>query len=708
MLKRLMSIVLSLVLLLSMATVVQAEDGELEILANPPKNHVYTEIVYNMGKTEMTIFGYINEEGTPQFRIYGKVGKTKGFFPVTVSSDGELTVESAEPVKDNKKMFGEAKIASDKMDIPDGFAKTNKKNIFRIENIFGEKEHVAYASYDGENYYYFPIAKNNQPIPGSFPMDIDDMVARSKKTNGNKKYKKPADLKDGFSKGIILLTSDGGELKTYIAGPVLDIDSIKASKGRSFGYGGGHRGGSNSSSSSNSNVKFAQNILKQLGFLNGAVDGKLGDQTKKAISAFQAKNGLVQTGALDKGTLEKLRGNTAINAQGKTVLLRTIEEAKDKAAAQAALNGLKATVSIRYNKLGTNETQTFTVKTTANPNGLSNFTYSLLVQGPEAFSATLNPLGGTVSHSFKTPGEGYRALLYVNGPAGTIGMDFKDFSVLGGTPTIPGTLSQEDAATDRYLQMNFGGSHNQAVAKGSNANIAVNIKPVIPGHTYTIAVSGPGYTDSITGTSYNKSVQSDGTAKDYTVTVTGYFNGAVTKTVTGTFKVLAAGTATPGTEYVNLTYTHTGDVPSGVTNSETVVKGSTINKTTETKLVNGISYTGTWSPSGSFTITEAKTFTCNWVASYPQLTVTLQHTGSVPSGVSSSSVTVPYNSSYTPSYVAPVVNEITNADGSVDRYTYTNNGWSPQSASNITSNMTFTCAWNVSIVQIQPPTPPTP
>lgn len=699
---------LSLVLILSMASVVQAEGDELEVLNNPPKNHVYTEIALKVGKTEMTVFGYVDSEGTPQFRIYGKVGKTKGFFPITISNDGELVVENSEAVKDNKRNFGQAKIAGEKMDIPDGFVKTNKKNIFRMVNVFGETEHVAYASYDGQNYFYFPIGKNNQPLPGSFPMDIDEMLERSKKANNNKKVKKPAEFKNGFSKGIILITSEGGELKAFTAGPIVDIENLTAKKNRSFGFGsgGGHRGGSNSSSA-NGTVKFAQQILKSLGFLSGPVDGKLGAQTKKAISAFQGKNGLVQTGTLDKGTLAKMRGNTAVNAAGKTVLLKDISEAQDKAKAKAALPGLEAAVTISKGKLPANQSQTFTVKATKNPNGLSNFTYSLIVKGPEVFHATFNATGGSISHTFSTSGD-YRVLLYINGPAGTIGADFKDFIVLGNNPSIPGNISQSDADADTYLQMTFGGSHNKPVEKGSNANIVVSIKPAIPGHNYTIAVSGPGYSDSVSGAnpSFNKQVQSDGTAKDYTVTVTGKFNGATTNTITGIFKVLAGGTATPGTEYINLTYNHTGDVPSGVIYSETVEKGKTITKVTETKVLNGVTYTGTWNPSGSFTITEAKTFDCNWKATYTDPTVTLEHTGQVPQGITGSSFTVPYNSSYTPKYVDTVVNEVENGDGSKDRYTYTNNGWNPQTMGNVTSNVIFRCHWNLNIVQIQPPTSP--
>ena len=184
-----------------MASFASAEDsGELSILNTAPKKHVYTEIGFEYNGNTIVLYGYIDKEGTPQYRVYGKIGKTKGFFPVEVNGENDLTVLSTETVKDNTKDFGNAKIADEKTDIPDGFKKTNKKNIFKMVNIFNEGEHVAYASYDGENYYYFPIAKNNQPVAGSFPYDIEAMLERSKARNNNKSVRKPVEFKKGFSK----------------------------------------------------------------------------------------------------------------------------------------------------------------------------------------------------------------------------------------------------------------------------------------------------------------------------------------------------------------------------------------------------------------------------------------------------------------------------------------------------------------------------
>jgi N-acetylmuramoyl-L-alanine amidase len=50
----------------------------------------------------------------------------------------------------------------------------------------------------------------------------------------------------------------------------------------------------------------AQTELKQMGLYNGQVDGKMGKQTKQAISKFQKQNGLRQTAQLDRQTKDRL------------------------------------------------------------------------------------------------------------------------------------------------------------------------------------------------------------------------------------------------------------------------------------------------------------------------------------------------------------------------------------------------------------------
>lgn len=53
-------------------------------------------------------------------------------------------------------------------------------------------------------------------------------------------------------------------------------------------------------------VKEAQLKLKSIGLYTGNIDGLAGPETKQAVSQFQQRNGLKQTGRLDHETLAKL------------------------------------------------------------------------------------------------------------------------------------------------------------------------------------------------------------------------------------------------------------------------------------------------------------------------------------------------------------------------------------------------------------------
>lgn len=63
-----------------------------------------------------------------------------------------------------------------------------------------------------------------------------------------------------------------------------------------------------------SEVKEVQRRLKQWGYYNGAVDGVFGAGTKKAVVAFQKKNGLTADGVVGKSTYQALGMNDSYNA----------------------------------------------------------------------------------------------------------------------------------------------------------------------------------------------------------------------------------------------------------------------------------------------------------------------------------------------------------------------------------------------------------
>lgn len=56
-------------------------------------------------------------------------------------------------------------------------------------------------------------------------------------------------------------------------------------------------------------VKQAQTDLKHQGLYHGRIDGIIGPQTERALTAYQKKEGLPQTAALDQATIKKLNLN---------------------------------------------------------------------------------------------------------------------------------------------------------------------------------------------------------------------------------------------------------------------------------------------------------------------------------------------------------------------------------------------------------------
>jgi hypothetical protein len=59
-------------------------------------------------------------------------------------------------------------------------------------------------------------------------------------------------------------------------------------------------------------IRWAQVELRHHGLYRGSLDGILGPETRRAVSQFQAVNGLSRTASLDAQTWEALTGNPAI------------------------------------------------------------------------------------------------------------------------------------------------------------------------------------------------------------------------------------------------------------------------------------------------------------------------------------------------------------------------------------------------------------
>ena len=78
------------------------------------------------------------------------------------------------------------------------------------------------------------------------------------------------------------------------------------------------------SGSQGDGVKALQSALKELGFYTSSVDGKYGEGTRSAVSAFQKMNGLNPSGSADPDTQALLYEGKPKNSKGKTVSVKTV------------------------------------------------------------------------------------------------------------------------------------------------------------------------------------------------------------------------------------------------------------------------------------------------------------------------------------------------------------------------------------------------
>lgn len=98
------------------------------------------------------------------------------------------------------------------------------------------------------------------------------------------------------------------------------VDKSSGGSSASSAMGNQRESGSSPTTMSNrgsgSNVKEAQQALKDKGFDPGLVDGVAGARTKEAIKSFQSANNLQATGSLDADTRQKLGVQSGSSASG--------------------------------------------------------------------------------------------------------------------------------------------------------------------------------------------------------------------------------------------------------------------------------------------------------------------------------------------------------------------------------------------------------
>lgn len=327
-------------------------------IAAAPKNALYTPL--EIPGYAHTVYAFTGADGKTQFRVYGQTSTETGFFPVTVTAGagyqpgGAMTVSldpALTPVTDTQQAAATATLSASAVPPPPGFFSAGSPGIIYMENLFGQRETLAHASYDGQNLVFVP-ALNNLPVPGALAVVVEDMSARIK-AMGAQNYSLPFDLREGFKTQVNILTSDGVPATASTAYPAIDKASLvqfgaqpstqpaaaqpaaqatprpvappvsaatrrptsarrspkptadpnATAKPKTIKYG-----------AKGPEVTALQKRLAALGYSVGKVDGIFGKATEKALIAFQKNNKLKADGLGGAATLKSLYSGAAIGA----------------------------------------------------------------------------------------------------------------------------------------------------------------------------------------------------------------------------------------------------------------------------------------------------------------------------------------------------------------------------------------------------------
>lgn len=188
---------------------------------------------------DLPVLAYSGQDGTTAFRLYGKIGKKTGYYPVSLSvSDPDsdtpsfvITVLDMKPVKDSKKTAGTFTPVKCE-ELPEGFSYLNKKQTAVVlQNIYGQKEYYAYGTFDDPEsaeprFGFYKAGSNGKIQIGSLRYDLSDAPAR-RKPDDVKKFQLPKEYKKGFSQSVEISASNGFTLMVSTFYPALDYTGIQ-------------------------------------------------------------------------------------------------------------------------------------------------------------------------------------------------------------------------------------------------------------------------------------------------------------------------------------------------------------------------------------------------------------------------------------------------------------------------------------------------
>lgn len=198
-----------------------------------PMLEFYTEL--KVPGVDIPVFCFTNNEGTVEFRTYGKMDNNKkaGFYPISlnlVSEEGddeqrfEVSLLSNVMSKDRKRLATFKGVVINKDDVPEGLKKVNTNGVYSFTNLFGKKETVAYAKFgNSDPAWYF--SSGRAPKHGSIKLNLEN-VLKFKKTDTV--YKQTAEFRKGHAIEVEIPCSNNKTAKLWTNLPMIDFDKLTA------------------------------------------------------------------------------------------------------------------------------------------------------------------------------------------------------------------------------------------------------------------------------------------------------------------------------------------------------------------------------------------------------------------------------------------------------------------------------------------------
>lgn len=191
--------------------------------------------------------------------------------------------------------------------------------------VTGDKPYVQIEERSGKKQTYYSELKQQKNYPITVLMDegsasaseilvaalneVNGTTLIGTKTFGKGTVQQPIPLEAGGNLKLTMakwLTPDGNWIHGKGVKPTIEVQQPAYFNVHAIEYKEPFKINMN-----DENIKFAQEMLKGLGFSPGRIDGYFDEQTEKAVRAFQSVEELPVTGEIDDQTVAKLEGKIA-------------------------------------------------------------------------------------------------------------------------------------------------------------------------------------------------------------------------------------------------------------------------------------------------------------------------------------------------------------------------------------------------------------